>query len=488
MLSRDGSSRRAYPEPGGSGRSSGSSNGVQEAGMAVAPGARLAVVAAAAATPLLLSTPAAAADYYRAQTTATAIHLRLTQQPAGSIITASLFDDAIAYAAGDFETAGGSEALAAPAFPGKLVTQGPALLCSQVFECPAKPPDYPLLADASYPRQKQDSIDAGRGPFGAGPLVLTPVAATATATPTGNDADTASGTTTLLAGTPVALSVGAGTATSRVSSTGGRLRVHVESVVTDVIVGGLLRIESVHAVDDIVVVPGQRPRTQPRVTVAGVTVGGERAVIDESGIHVAGRDGPALGRELAARGIDVHTVAADSAVTRTAARAEATALRLDLALPVDGLPYVPNPLPPPPPPFDQIPALPGVNGNGTYVAQVTLGAVGAVAGIGRDGVLDLGDVGPLPSDDPGDVTVNPSRGSGPLAGPDLVDGLANPPAGPPPAVAGPQGTVLRGLTDLLSPEALERLYLVVALGSMGLLLGWRATVTARRHGLAGRRP
>jgi hypothetical protein len=453
--------------------------------MAVAPRAWLGVVAVSAAVPMLAATPAAAADYYRAQTTATAVHLRLTQQPAASIITASLFDDAIAYAAGDFETAGGSEALASPAFPGKLVTQGPALLCSQVFDCPAQPPAYPLLAAASYPRQKQASID-GAGPLASGPLVLTPVSARAAATPTGNAADTSGATTTLLAGTPVALTVGTSRATSRVSSSGDRLRVHVESVVTDVVVGGLLRIESVRAVDDILVVPGERPRSQPRVTVAGVSVAGEHATIDDSGVHVAGRNGDALGRQLAARGIDVRTVAAGSEITRTAARAEATALLLDLALPVDGLPYVPNPLPPPPPPFDQIPAVPGVNANGTYLAQVTLGAVGAVAGIGRDGELDLGDIGPLPSDRPDRTPVDASPQPEPLAGPDLVDGLANPPAAVPPAVAGPQ-TVLRGLSDLLSPEALERLYLVMAVGSMGLLLGWRASVAARRHGFAGRR-
>jgi hypothetical protein len=261
----------------------------------------------------------------------------------------------------------------------------------------------------------------------------------------------------------------------------------VESVATDVVVGGLLRIASVRAVDDLVIEPGERPRSAPAVTVAGVTVAGQRATIDQSGISVAGQDGPALEAQLARRGIEVRTVEAHDAVSRTAARADATAVRIDLALPVDGVPYVPNPLPPLPPPFDQIPALPGVNANGTYVVQVTLGSVGVAAGLGHDGVFDLGDVGPTPPD-PGDDDGGVRAASGPLAGPDLVDGLANPPVEAPPAVAPPQGVLLRGLSDLLSPAALEHLYAVLALGSLGLLLGWRATVAARRHSPAGRRP
>ena len=63
----------------------------------------------------------------------------------------SLIDDAISYAASDFDSGGQSEALASPAFPGVLVVQGPQLLCSQVFTCPVQPPSYPLLADASPP-------------------------------------------------------------------------------------------------------------------------------------------------------------------------------------------------------------------------------------------------------------------------------------------------------------------------------------------------
>src|SRR3954451_17535846 len=112
-----------------------------------------------------LAGPADAGVFFRAQTTATAVHVVFTQKPAASLITASLFDDAIAYAASDCETSGGSEALAASAFPGRLVTQGPALLCPQVFARPTDPPPYPLLADASYPRRTHDTAVAGGQPM-----------------------------------------------------------------------------------------------------------------------------------------------------------------------------------------------------------------------------------------------------------------------------------------------------------------------------------
>jgi hypothetical protein len=452
--------------------------------MAVAPRAFVAVTVATA--PLLLPAPAEAAVYYRAETTATAVHLRLTQEPAGSIITASLFDDAVAYAAGEFETSGGSEALAAPAFPGKLVTQGPGMLCTQIFECPADPPDYPLLAAASYPRREHDSVAPSDGPLGAGPVELTPLHAVATATAAGNESRTSSGPITLLSGTPVTVGIGNGSAISTVVSHEGGLRVHVESHLTDISVGKLLRIGSLRSIDDIELTPGHRPVNRARVVLTDVTVAGQRATIDDDGVHVMGTDGPAIGRRLAAQGIDVRTVEAHRSSSRTAGRSDATALLLDLALPVDGVPYVPNPVPPLPPPFDQVPALPGVNANGTYIAQVALGSVGAAAGLGRDGQFDLGDIDPLPSDPSEGTPPGGTQAGGPLAGPGLVDGLTNAPGQVPPALA-PQSGVLRGFLDRISAAAIEQLYAVMALGTLGLLLAWRATVAARRRPM-GRRP
>src|SRR5436309_7307306 len=153
--------------------------------------------------------PARADTVFQAQTAAAAVHFVLTQQPANSIITAGLVDDATAYAASAFDSGGGgSEAQAASVFPGNLVVQGPALFCTQVFTCPATPPDYPLLADASYPRRAHAEASADQQPVGQGPLVVTPSVSSAAATADGNDASTAAGAMTVLSGTPVAITIG----------------------------------------------------------------------------------------------------------------------------------------------------------------------------------------------------------------------------------------------------------------------------------------
>src|SRR3954469_3333647 len=160
---------------------------------------RVAAVGVLGLAPLWTATDAASADVFlQAQTTATAVHVTVTQQPASSIITASLLDDAVAYAAADYDSGGSSEALAAPAFPGRLVVQGPQLLCSEVFDCPAAPPAYPLLADASYPRRPRDTATISGDPTGSGPFVVTPLAASATAGAGGNAGTTSGGHTSLL--------------------------------------------------------------------------------------------------------------------------------------------------------------------------------------------------------------------------------------------------------------------------------------------------
>src|SRR6059058_1540542 len=135
---------------------------------------RVGTVAAIAVAAMALPGTAHADAVFQVQTAATALHLTLTQQPASSIITASLVDDATSYAASAFDSSGGSEAQAATFYPGNLVVQGPSLFCSQLFPCPAQPPAYPLLADASYPRRTSDAAAANQSPIGSGPFVVTP--------------------------------------------------------------------------------------------------------------------------------------------------------------------------------------------------------------------------------------------------------------------------------------------------------------------------
>jgi len=448
---------------------------------------RFAVAALLALGPVLAAAlPASADAFLQAQTTATAMHVTVTQQPASSIITASLLDDAVAYAASDFDTGGSSEALAAPAFPGRLVVQGPQLLCSELFSCPATPPSYPLLADASYPRRQHDTATASGSATGSGPFVVTPVQAEATATADTNSGTTTGGRTSLLAGTPGALSIGASSAASRVTSATGSLRLRVESSVSNVSIGGLVAIGSVVARDDIVISAGKKPVDTPTITVSDVTVAGQKASIDDRGVHVPGGDGPSLSHQLDQAGVSVRTVGAHRADTATGARGDATALEIDVQVPVSGVPYVPNPLPQLPPPFDQVPQLPGVNANGTYVAHVTLGAVGAAAGIGEEPSFDLGSFGTVPTPSAGG-SGGSSTGAAPTSLGQQVGG-ARGQAGavPPPQVAAPRASGLRGILDGFTSGQLETLYAVVTLGAVVLFVGWRGAAVLR-HGPPGAR-
>jgi hypothetical protein len=251
-------------------------------------------------------------------------------------------------------------------------------------------------------------------------------------------------------------------------------------VVKDVSIGALLHIDAIRAVDHIQLQPGRQPVNHPSISVAGVTFAGQRASVDDQGVHVAGSDGPSATQRLAGQGISVRTVGIHRHATAAAARSDATALAVDVEIPVDGVPYVPNPLPPLPPPFDQVPQLPGVNANGLYVAHISLGAVGAVAGGGRQPTFDLGGVGPV-GDQPTNGTGPGTGATGPLGGRDLVNGLGSPSQQPPPAVAGPPATLARQLTDLLSRRQLEVLYAVLALGTLGLFMSWRGAVSLHRR-------
>lgn len=443
---------------------------------------RICTAAAMAALPLMCGLPSAHADvFFQGQTNATAVHVTITQQPASSIITASLLDDAVSYVSSDFDTGGSSEALGAPAFPGRLVVQGPQLLCSELFSCPAQPPAYPLLADASYPRRAHDTATVSGTPTGSGPFVVTPLTADATASATSNNSSTEAGHVTLLSGTPGVMDVGSSSATTATRVANGSLQISVSTSVHDIAIGALVHIDSVHAVDQLTVTPGHAPSAKPQITVSGVTVAGHAASIDDTGLHVDGTGGPGLTQRVAQQGISIRTVGAQHHETKNGSRSDATALAIDLSLPVSGLPYIPNPLPPLPPPFDQIPALPGVNANGDYIAHISLGAVGAAAGVGTEPNFDLGGTGPQPSRSgptTGATNAGSTSASAPVGGNELMTQLAVPTQSPP-SVAAPQSGALSGFVDLLSKGDMESLYLVMALGTTALFIGWRAAVAVR---------
>jgi hypothetical protein len=311
------------------------------------------------------------------------------------------------------------------------------------------------------------------------------VQADATATADTNSGTTTGGRTSLLAGTPGAVTIGASSAASTVRSTAGSLRLRVESSVSDVSIGGLVTIGSVVARDDIVIDAGKKPVDTPTITVSDVSVAGQRASIDDRGVHVPGADGPSLTHQLDQAGVSIRTVGAHRADTATGARGDATALEIDVQVPVSGVPYVPNPLPQLPPPFDQVPQLPGVNANGTYVARVTLGAVGAAAGIGEEPSFSLGGFGTVPT--PAAGGGGGSAASAPTSlGQQLGSSGGSVGAVPPPQVAAPQAGGLRGILDGFTSGQLETLYAVVTLGSVIVFVGWRGAAVLR-HGPPGAR-
>lgn len=442
---------------------------------------------------LLGAAPAANADefYFLAETTAVAAHLVVTQQPASSIVTASALDDTVGYAAASFDSGGASAALAAPVFPGRLVAEGPTLLCTQLFDCPQQPPPYPLLAEASYPRHQHDRADASGQKMGGGPFTVTPLEATATASARANSSRSVAGGSTLLAGTPGEVTIGASAATSSVRLDGGQLAVRVTSAVSDITIAGLVHIDSITSVDTVSLPATARPTDRPHITVAGVTVAGQAATIDERGIHVAGQDGPSLQQQLSQSGIEIQTVRAAREDSPHAARSDTAGVLVRAAFPVSGVPYVPNPLPALPPPFDQIPRLPGVNANGTYLATVTLGGVGVAAGVSRSPAFHLPGGGVTTT--PGSPSTPPATGGtgAPVAAGGPAGGALPPAVQPPattgrPRVAGGGVDTVRAFIALLARDRLDTLYAVLALGSAGLFLTWRlAAFAARRREGAG---
>jgi hypothetical protein len=232
-------------------------------------------------------------------------------------------------------------------------------------------------------------------------------------------------------------------------------------------------VQSIRATDDIALTATGKPLDHPHVVVSGVTVAGVPAQIDDGGIHVNGQNGPSLTQRVAQQGIDIRTVGVQRSDTATVARSEATGLAVTFSLPVSGLPYIPNPLPPP---FDQVP---GVNANGTYLGYVTLGAVGAVAGANAEPTFALGSDVPLSL--PSGVT---PPGAGPAADNPLLTAPAAAP-GQPPQVS-PPVAFLRGVLDGFTTD-LADLYAVLALGTVLLFIGWRLLVALRRsRAVAGR--
>lgn len=452
----------------------------------------------AVAVALAIPVPAAAAGrgrvqtYYVATTSASAVAFQLTQKPAASIVTADLVDDSLGYTATAFDSSQGSEAQAASIYPGSLVVQGPGLLCNEgvlPFACPVQPPAYPLLADATYPQHPHASagpsdVTGDKAGTKKGPFTAQAGHATAAADLRGASGDTAGGSAGLLAHTPGAVSVGAQSSHTTVTTAGSSgLTVRVVSHASNISVGPLLHIGSVTGTVVQHLVPGNKPVDRPTVTIADVTVAGQSATIGAHGLKVAGRHGPQVLRRLAAHDIKVSPVTVNRKDSRHGARSSVTGLVITTSLPVKNTPYVPNPVSSVPP-FDQLP-VGGVDLNGTYLARLQFGAAGSAAAIQRQADVGLGSLGPhpvqpvghLPGSHPSTTRTVTTPGSAGAP----ADGVGSQPQqGSPPRVAAAPPKA-HGFLDAFTLD-LSHFYLVLALGSAALFIAWRGRVLTRgRH-------
>jgi hypothetical protein len=442
--------------------------------------AALGVVLAAAGW---LAAPAAVAQPtpvdFAADTTAAGVQIFSSQQPYTSIVVGQLVDDSVGYAESTLDTVGGSEAQAAAFYPGTLVAQGPQLLCSLFLPCPAQPPAYPLLADASYPSRPQASAPGQNLTIGgrSQPLAVTPVGATARAGPAANSADTAVAAARALSGGET---VSVGTIHTSVSSTATStaLTVLVRTVVHDVTIGGVVHIRTVESVDQQVVRLGRRPVDHVLTTLVGVTADGQSASIDQNGVHVAGHRQALVDHQLAAQGLSVALLDAAKQDGRGSADSSTEGLLVELTRTVSNTP--PKPAPPEvcspvsptlPPPLNQItnnlPLNSCVNLNAEYVSSITIAGAGAVSS-----------AVPAPS------FTFPASSSLPTAhlpGPAAPAAAGTPPPAPlpgAPAVAPAGGAtpqVAGGRARLVGlPQTdIATLSLALAAGLAALFVGWR---------------
>ena len=374
---------------------------------------------------LLLTSPssAAAPAVYDVHATAVGTRVQSIQSPPVSIVTGGLVDSTAAFAASSLSSATAPTASASAAYPGDLIAGGPGLLCSQLFPCPAAPPPYPLLAQASWP-------DAPDG------------------TATGASAHTRADRSSAEA---VARSTVAGSTAavqrawthSWVDAQGA----HAEaaSEVDDLVVG-VLRIKGLASRVRVDVSAQGAIRSRPSVHLAEVTVAGRAVTVDGQGLHA-----PAAVRTLLdAQGISIALVESADERTRGAARVSAGGLRITVSAPVRGVPVL-------------VPGLPTLDR--TYQAVLTVGGAGVA--VSAAGVSVPFSLGPLPAP-PGSLpAVQPPGGSGSAT---LPGPVADTSTGP--AVAGPVSYLLLAIgepfTDF-TPIAL------MLLGTPGAVLLWRAT-------------
>lgn len=423
-------------------------------------------------------------------TTGAAAQLSAVQDPPNfGPFADGIVDSTLGYVAGDFETGGDSSAQAAAFYPGNLVAQGPALFCSQVVpdipgaSCPGQLAafNYPLLAQASYPTSPSATAPAGSHPIGGGafPVAATPARSQAEAGVSSDSSATSLLGATGFPATPVAVTVGSASSLEQVQTVGDVARATVTTLLSNITIGGILHVGSLRSVDTVAVKTGGVVEDSPRTLLADVTLAGQAATIDSSGVHVAGHNGPALLRRLSAQGITVTALDANRLDQAGVARSSATGLEIDFTQPLNTgqqPPALPQPLPSVCANDLGFPC--GVpDPNATYSGQLLLGQAGIAAS--AEPGINLSFNFALPSAGGSGSTFASPAGTGPSVGSAAPFTAGTQAALPQPSGApAPGGSVggLPGVLVALSRLQLKFLYEVLALGAAFLFAAWRASV------------
>jgi hypothetical protein len=268
------------------------------------------------------------------------------QMVAGTVAKDPLVDARYAHAqadvaSGDQETAHGSIL-----DPGALVQTLPyefAANCPPPSPFPQQPPpggcpQFPRWpfgadADAAHPEATGSVGGSSVGPlsFGAGEYNLSVAAGRALASTTGGRVAVAS------------LTVASGSSQSSVTAQGSTVVSQVTERLHGVVIDGVLDIAAIESTVTVRTGAGSPGASSGRLTVSGVTVAGQAASIDGSGIHIVGRSqalpiGPAEEalQQLERAGIAVRMLEPQQAAHAGYGSYDGAALQVTLASPQDG--------------------------------------------------------------------------------------------------------------------------------------------------------
>ncbi len=424
-------------------------------------------------------------------TTATGYHLIFDTNPALTPV-ADLFHVDVPYATTELDSTGGADASAASFYPGAGLLGVPGLLCQAGVPCSSLPPapDYPLMATASYPTDKDSTATASGKPTPIGPATVSPSVVSAHADPAVVHAvsQAAGGG---VSGVFVVNSVHAETSQHFEGST---LVVQSESVLKDVTIAGAVHVDVLRSLALAKVDGGKVAIGRATTTASGVTAAGQTATIDDRGIHVLGKGdnnevvsqaNKALAQALGSTGITARMLPPVQHATRGGVNASTSGLLITFKQTVENTPPVPPCVAPGAP-------CGVVNANRDYFGTVTLGGAGAVAtadnSSGMLGSALGGLLGGTTGGGTGSSTGAGSLGGGPNAGPALPasSGAATgggPGGGAPPVVAragdGTHAAAPAGLVSTLTSRRLKLLALLLVAYPLVTLIGSRLHLLSR---------